>query len=465
MSTTTFILIGVIIFVFLLDFIIRKRKKNNLVIETQFDQNSDSYFERNVLFGVFSFIVFLFIGFINIDLIDEKWNNFFIENEIVEEKVKDKIKDKPVYLVDNDLVNELFEFLRSSNAFSSIDEFTSFLDEADGSGLEDLYELVSDKDYLFKEEFINYFNKNANLLVPEIEYYGSKKIDAKKAIVALSKQILLDPNNDKLYYNRGLYKKNYPLYQNLAAITDFSKAIKLKPGISEYYLNRGESNRFYFYTGPSLNLKITIQRQDRTSTEYEVSEWDYTGDRFEQLEIVFKNKYSDYGVSYLNSYDFINPNQNYYNNLIRKIKAYRPPSLNRNGNYIHRYKPGTKTFTQQALEFLKPIRKQKLERKKYYYSAKADLEKAFKMNPESSEIALSLASFQFNSKKYNESIKTLNKHLKSSQNTLQITDVFNEIGDSYGALGNKLKACEYYTKSVELGDETLYDTSKYKACK
>jgi len=458
MSTTTLILIGVIIFVFLLDFIIRKRKKNNLVIETQLDQNSDSYFERNVLFGIFSFIIFLFIGLINIDLIDEKWNNLFIENEIVEEKVKDKIKDKPVYLVDNDLVDELFEVLRSSNAFSSIDEFTSFLDEADGSGLEDLYELVSPKDYLFKEEFINYFNKNANLLVPEIEYFGSNKIDGKIAIVALSKQILLDPNNHKLYYNRGLYKQ---ALRQIAAITDFTNAIKLSPGVAEYYLERGRSNSGYFYKYVGRN-QVNISIQER---EWEYNEvWEDRGYRSYYLEDVLKHKNSIYGISYLESYDFINPNQNYYNNVIGKIKAFRPPALKRNGSSSYRYATGSKTFTQLALEVIRPIRKSTLDRKKYYYNAKSDFEKAFKINPENSSIAMALASFQFNSKKYNESIKILIKNLEYAKDISQIIEIYTKIGDCYGVLGNQLKSCEYYTKSIELGDELLYDQDKYKSC-
>ncbi|MDC1459415.1 hypothetical protein N8346_01700 [Flavobacteriaceae bacterium] len=89
MSTSTIILIGALVFVIFIDFIIKKRKKNNLAIEIKVDQNPNSSFERNTIIGMFLINVFLALGLLNADYLDSKWNSFYLDltaSKIVEEE-------------------------------------------------------------------------------------------------------------------------------------------------------------------------------------------------------------------------------------------------------------------------------------------------------------------------------------------------------------------------------------------
>ena len=89
MSTSTIILIGALVFVIFIDFIIKKRKKNNLAIEIKVDQNPNSSFERNTIIGMFLINVFLLLGLLNADYLDSKWNSFYLDltsSKIVEEE-------------------------------------------------------------------------------------------------------------------------------------------------------------------------------------------------------------------------------------------------------------------------------------------------------------------------------------------------------------------------------------------
>ena len=89
MSASTIILIGALVFVIFIDFIIKKRKKNNLAIEIKVDQNPNSSFERNTIIGMFLINVFLALGLLNADYLDSKWNSFYLDltsSKIVEEE-------------------------------------------------------------------------------------------------------------------------------------------------------------------------------------------------------------------------------------------------------------------------------------------------------------------------------------------------------------------------------------------
>ena len=89
MSTSTLLLIGALVFVIFIDFIIKKRKKNNLAIEIKVDQNPNSSFERNTIIGMLLINVFLALGLLNADYLDSKWNSFYLDltaSKIVEEE-------------------------------------------------------------------------------------------------------------------------------------------------------------------------------------------------------------------------------------------------------------------------------------------------------------------------------------------------------------------------------------------
>jgi tetratricopeptide (TPR) repeat protein len=64
--------------------------------------------------------------------------------------------------------------------------------------------------------------------------------DARNGMIARHSQaIMLDPNNDGLYAERGIFYKAKGDYDN--AISDYSQAIKLNPANHEYYYGRGQA--------------------------------------------------------------------------------------------------------------------------------------------------------------------------------------------------------------------------------
>ena len=43
--------------------------------------------------------------------------------------------------------------------------------------------------------------------------------------------------------------------------------------------------------------------------------------------------------------------------------------------------------------------------------------------------------------------------------------IYVSIADAYGASGNLIKACEFYSKSADLGNLEVYDSKAFKNCK
>ena len=63
--------------------------------------------------------------------------------------------------------------------------------------------------------------------------------DYRGSITDFTKAIELKPDDSEAYYNRGASKAK--LQDHKGAIADFTKAIELKPDFSEAYINRGAS--------------------------------------------------------------------------------------------------------------------------------------------------------------------------------------------------------------------------------
>jgi hypothetical protein len=419
-------------------------------------------FENKVIKSSILILLLLFLltqfNFLIVDFFTNKFTN--TDDNGVELK-------QPAYPVDNDKLKELYDNLSSSGIFSKYDEFLNLLDDENVS-LEFFFNdinpsIINKERFFFLEEFINYFNAEANLTIPSIDSSTSDNSeDLKILIVKLSKQILINPKNDKLLYNRGEIKQR--LRNELGAIDDFTRAIKLNSTVAEYYGSRGQVSFDYFKD--VYYKKITIQYQfknDYTNWKWKAAPQDQNvSPSMKNIDAGSLAYVGIYGQYFLNSYDCINPNQTYLNRFLLYHKSYR--ALPENDNIRYRYLPNTTTYYQFLRRNINWIRSQAKTRKKYFYDSQLDFKKAFELKPHSWVIASSLSNIYFYKREYSKSINILTKYLDVAKDISNHAYVYESIGDSYGASGNLIKACEFYTKSAELGNLDIYDSNKYKKC-
>ena len=80
-------------------------------------------------------------------------------------------------------------------------------------------------------------------------------------------------------------------------------------------------------------------------------------------------------------------------------------------------------------------------------------------------LASGLADLYFYKRDYSKSIKTLNKYLELTKDVSNHASIYVNIADAYGASGNLVKACEFYSKSADLGNLKVYESKAFKNCK
>ena len=207
MSTSTLLLIGALVFVIFIDFIIKKRKKNNLAIEIKVDQNPNSSFERNTIIGMLLINVFLALGLLNADYLDSKWNSFYLDltaSKIVEEE-------------------ESFEKFRMNFYESKDIGKLNALIEKD-PGFAEYYRLRADYNHIIEKNFqqaITDYSQALNLGTVdsagvyydriyarlELKDESGAKIELKKATNIYEKKLNLDPTNPLLLYKLGMVKR------------------------------------------------------------------------------------------------------------------------------------------------------------------------------------------------------------------------------------------------------------------
>ena len=176
------------------------------------------------------------------------------------------------------------------------------------------------------------------------------------------------------------------------------------------------------------------------------------------------NDYSIYGDQLLTSYDCINPDKKYYNYFLSNQRS-RKALPERKGNRSYRYTPGTKTYYQKVVKAVNSLKSDAVTKSKYFYSAQKDLIKAFELEPENFDITNRLADLYFYKRDYSKSIKTLNKYLELTKDVSNHASIYVNIADAYGASGNLVKACEFYSKSADLGNLKVYESKAFKNCK
>ena len=57
------------------------------------------------------------------------------------------------------------------------------------------------------------------------------------------------------------------------------------------------------------------------------------------------------------------------------------------------------------------------------------------------------------------------KYLELTKDISNHASIYVSIADAYGASGNLIKACEFYSKSADLGNLEVYDSKTFKNCK
>ena len=469
MNISTIAIIVAVAAIFLFDYFIKNRKGVSKISLTE-DKSKFKKFENKVIRSSIIILLLLFLLTQFNYVITNFTTSFFSDTVVNNIELKD-----PMYTVDNDKAEELFNNLALSNNFT-YDEFSNTLDDKKIS-LEILFDSIKKSDinnerFFFIEEFLNYFDSNANLEVPQIDYELLRRYglgDMKICVVKLSKQILINPDDDKLFFNRGRYKA--ALDNDFAAIDDFNEAIKLNPSDAEYYLRRGDVSYWYFYDVIQNEINIEYQYLDFDEYTYEYN-WEpsygknsreyITMPRF--LESSSYNRYSIYGNTLLNSYDCINPDQTYLNSFLRHQKSYKalPPTR---GNTRYRYLTNTKSYYQKVISRVNIFKSKSSKLSKYFYSAQKDFIKAFELQPDNFDIASKLADLYFYKRDYLKSIKTLNKYLELTKDISSHASIYVSIADAYGASGNLIKACEFYSKSADLGNLEVYDSKAFKNCK
>ena len=471
MNISTIAIIVAVAAIFLFDYFIKNRKGISKISLIE-DKSKFKKFENKVIRSSIIILLLLFLLTQFNYVITNFTNSFFSKTVVNNIELKE-----PMYTVDNDKAEELFNNLALSNNYT-YDEFSKTLDDKKIS-LEILFDSIKKSDinnerFFFIEEFLNYFDSNANLEVPQIDYeliHRYSPEDMKISVVKLSKQILINPNDDKLFFNRGRYKA--ALDNDFGAIDDFDKAIKLNPIEAKYYLRRGSMK--YYYFKESLRPFVYIEVQSLDYQEYYLNKWEYDyingGERYIDMPGFTKvkndsrnNDYSIYGDQLLTSYDCINPDKKYYNYFLSNQRS-RKALPERKGNRSYRYTPGTKTYYQKVVKAVNSLKSDAVTKSKYFYSAQKDLIKAFELEPENFDITNRLADLYFYKRDYSKSIKTLNKYLELTKDVSNHASIYVNIADAYGASGNLVKACEFYSKSADLGNLKVYESKAFKNCK
>ena len=471
MNISTIAIIVAVAAIFLFDYFIKNRKGVSKISLIE-DKSKFKKFENKVIRSSIIILLLLFL-LTQFNHVITNFTTSFFSNTVVNNI---ELKD-PMYTVDNDKAEELFNNLALSNNFT-YDEFSNTLDDKKIS-LEILFDSIKKSDinnerFFFIEEFLNYFDSNANLEVPQIDYELVRRYspeDMKVSIVKLSKQILVNPNDDELFFNRGRYKA--ALNNDFGAIDDFNEAIKLNPSEAEYYLRRGSMKYFYFKDYLSPLITIEVQYLDYKENYY--NEWEYysssASKRYIDMPGFIKAEYNSrynsssiYGDQLLTSYDCINPDKKYYNYFLSNQRS-RKALPERKGNRSYRYTPGTKTYYQLVVKAVNSLKSDAVTKSKYFYSAQKDLIKAFELEPENFDITSSLANLYFYKRDYSKSIKTLNKYLELTKDISNHATIYVSIANAYGASDNLIKACEFYSKSADLGNLEVYNSEAFKNCK
>ena len=257
MNISTIAIIVAVAAIFLFDYFIKNRKGISKISLIE-DKSKFKKFENKVIRSSIIILLLLFLLTQFNYVITNFTTSFFSKTVVNNIELKE-----PMYTVDNDKAEELFNNLALSNNYT-YDEFSKTLDDKKIS-LEILFDSIKKSDinnerFFFIEEFLNYFDSNANLEVPQIDYeliHRYSPEDMKISVVKLSKQILTNPNDDKLFYNRGRYKA--ALDNDFGAIDDFDKAIKLNPIEAKYYLRRGSMKYYYFKESLRPFVYIEVQ--------------------------------------------------------------------------------------------------------------------------------------------------------------------------------------------------------------
>ena len=470
MNISTIAIIVAVVAIFLFDYFIKKRKGISKISLSE-DKSKFKKFENKVIRSSIIILLLLFLlsqfSFVIIDFFNNLYTNTFTTNTVVNNI---ELKE-PMYTVDNDKAEELFNNLALSNNFT-YDEFSNTLDDKKIS-LEILFDSIKKSDinnerFFFIEEFLNYFDSNANLEVPQIDYELLSGEDYKISIVKLSKQILINPSDDKLFFNRGRYKA--ALNNDFAAIDDFNEAIKLNPSEAEYYFRRGNVSYWYFWD--SIGATIEIEYQYLNYKEHYLNEWENSryGDRKRYIGMPGFTKPKDasdhlsiYGDYLLTSYDCINPDKTYLNYFLSEQRSLKALPA-RKGNRSYRYTPGTKTYYQKVVKVVNSLKSDAVTKSKYFYSAQKDFIKAFELQSDNFDIASRLADLYFVKREYSKSIKTLNKYLELTKDISNHASIYVSIADAYGAAGNLIKSCEFYSKSADLGNLEVYESKAFKNC-
>lgn len=255
MSASTIILIGALVFVIFIDFIIKKRKKNNLAIEIKVDQNPNSSFERNTIIGMFLINVFLALGLLNADYLDSKWNSFYLDltsSKIVEEE--------------ESFENFRMDFYKSGD----IEKLNALI--AKDPGFAEYYRLRADYNYIIEENFqqaITDYSQALNLgTVDSAGVYFDRtyarmglkdesgaEIELEKATNIYEKKLNQDPTNPILLYKLGMVKRLNSSFYNFNGSKDVRYSIRSYSSYTESFdlLKRALINS-------DLDLKIPNDR-------------------------------------------------------------------------------------------------------------------------------------------------------------------------------------------------------------
>ena len=182
-------------------------------------------------------ITTLSAGITKLEILDERWNGdtfwmkaaITIDKKSLEENLKQLIQDRQKTKELEDLKQQL------SKATSELDRLKMESNDAKYSsiGHEESAQIISSQKY----------NSEINTLISVDHLFNAEQKlnnhDYSGALEEYTKSILLNPNNEKPYYNRGLTK--YILQDYVGAIEDYTMALELNPRNEETYNNRGSA--------------------------------------------------------------------------------------------------------------------------------------------------------------------------------------------------------------------------------
>jgi len=313
-------------------------------------------------------------------------------------------------------------------------------------------------------------NEQANRFFSQAEvYFYSGEIE--KTIVSLTRAIKANPNDDKLYNNRGASYSN-DLNEYEKAIMDFSKAIELNPNNYMAFANRGQVyNILGQYEKAIADLNISIELNSYNSINYERRGKAFFEMKEYQKAILDFNKsidlnsknvsiYSIRGTAYYNLKDFqkaiadfskeIKLNSNNVNAYLNRAVSYRA---------IKKYKIAVSDFSIAIkLDSINPnpyvdrgaIYSNKL---KEYEKAIMDFNEAIKLNPKENTAYFNRAITFQRLKEYEKAILDFNKVIELNPNYVK---AYLSRGIFYGEISEYKKAISDFNKAIEMEPDYAY---------